>query len=281
MRRTAWFVAAMLAAAPSALAAQTGDHPNLILSIQGGVLGGTDLWHVPRQLLLGVFTGTRDTVSLGRRITSGITALASATYFQSPNFGYYAELGYFGISTEGQCAGIGQFTADSLAEFPSPNQKACEATNGATYPTSLAALQAGVVYRAFPNANVSPYVRATVGGGALSNSFVDAAPVITSRTACDSTVYPNGTCSYALFQDTKRPSFTWVATLAIGNTIRLSPGYNVRIEARDLIASLPIAADSGSVSGVATAKPGWRVRHMIGLTIGLDVILERSHRRRY
>ncbi len=281
MPRSTMVLAAMLAVAPAAARAQTPEHTNLVLTIQGGIIGGADLRHIPRQILPSALSGFKDTVQLGRRLTSGVAALVSATYFKSPNLGYYAEVGYFGISSEGACAGVGAFTADSSpnAEVPPPNQKACEAINGGTVPTSMVALQAGLVYRLVPNAGVSPYARATVGVGALSNSFIEESAYITSASACQA--FGTTQCLYTLLRDPREPSYTWVGTLAIGNVIQISPAYNARIEVRDLITSLPIATDSGTVSGQPTAKTGWRTRHMFGLTIGLDIVLERSHRRRY
>ena len=274
---------ALAPCAPSRLFAQTADHPNLIVTIQGGIITGGDLWSLPRQTLPGAFPpGSRDTVALGRRLRSGVVALASGTYFTSPHLGYYGEIGYFGMGGEGACSGVGTFKADSSpsGEVPPPNQKACEGVNGASFATSLVAFQAGVVYRFAPTSDVSPYLRFTAGVGALGNSFVEESALINSPGACSAFTPPQ--CTYTILDDPKRPSFTWVTTLAVGNTFRISPGYNARFEVRDLITSLPFAADSGtSVAGAPTARVGWKLHHAIGLTLGLDIILERSHRRRY
>ncbi len=274
---------AALAAIARPLAAQTPDHPNLILSIQGGLMSGGDLWHLPDQLVpVQAIGSSYDTISIGRRLQSGLSAAVTGMYFTSPHLGYTVELGYYGLGSEGQCAGVGTFKGDSVSG-ERPNQLACTAAQGNNFPTSMFGFQGGLTYRILPEGTVSPYGRFTAGLALIDNSFVETTPEIFAPKTC--TGQAGGTqtqqCAYVLLQAPNRPSMTWLATLAVGNTFHLSPGYNARLEVRDLITSLPIARDSGLANGVAMAKTGWRTRHMIGLIFGLDVILERSHRRRY
>lgn len=281
MPRSTLVLAALLALAP-ALEAQSPDHPNLVLSIQGGLMAdGGNLWAI-RQLESVQQPAPNgvgwDTLALGRRITAGLTALVSGTYFRSPRLGYTVEIGYLGFGGEGTCSVIGTYKTSTAAN-EQPNRLACEATDRSSFDNNVVALQAGVTYRLLPAAAVAPYARITAGVGALGNSYIDTSPTIVADSTCASFV--GHSCPYTLLNDPHRASITWVATLAIGNTFQLSPAYNIRLEVRDNIASLPFASDSGTVGGTPTPRSGWRLRHAFGLTVGLDVVLEHSHRRRY
>jgi len=284
MRRTASIAATLLlAAAP--LVAQSREQPNLILSITGGLATGADLWTLPRQLEAvncgspgSCVTSNYDTLALGRRVSPGITAIFSGTYFASPHVGYTAEIGYLGLGSEGACGVIGAYSPDA----EEVNQQACQNTQGAHEPTSMVAFQGGVTYRFQPLSFLVPYVRVTAGFGLLGNSFVETTANVVAPSFCSGTGSP--VCEVSLLDDPNRASATWVATLAIGNTIRMSPAYAFRFELRDFVTSLPVATGGNkpdSEHPEPTAQTSMRTRHFVALTAGFDVILERSHRRRY
>lgn len=271
-------IAAALAV-PCTLAAQNEPGPNLILSVSAGVMTGTDLWHLPAQQL-GAFGGQRDTIAIGRRIGSGITASVSAQYFRTPHLGYAFEVGYFDIGTEGECAPVGTFKS-SAPGAEVPNQIACDATNNGKFATSMVAFETGITYRFLPAGTVSPYLRVMGGLAALSGTFVETTPTIYAPQTCQANNFATPDCPYTLLDAKASPTVTWIASLAVGNTFHIAPAYNARLEIRDVITSLPVGTDSGMVNGVATAQTGWKLRHMLNLRLGFDVILERSHRRRY
>jgi len=274
MTRTASIAATLLlAAAP--LAAQSREQPNLILSITGGLTTGADLWTLPRQLE--VAGNSYDTLALGRRVSPGITAIFGGTYFASPHVGYTAEIGYLGLGSEGSCGVIGAYTYDA----EQVNQQACQNTQGAHEPTSMVAIQGGVTLR-FPLAFLVPYVRVTTGLGLPGNSFVETTANVVAPNFCSDTGSP--VCEISLLNDPHRASATWVATLAIGNTVLMSPAYAFRFELRDFVTSLPVATGGNkpdSAHPEPTAQTSMRTRHFVALTAGFDVILERNHRRRY
>lgn len=286
MARVSGAVGLLLAGA-AVLHAQTSDQPNLVLSITGGLTTGQRLWTLPHQLVpygctsstgLPPCTGssaTFDTLRLGRRLRPGPVGSLSAAYFRSAHFGYVLEFGYFGVESEGRCEPVVPYHADSEDK----NQQACEAVQGAHFRTSLVAFQAGLTYRARVG-RVSPYVKGTAGIGALGNSFVQAFVTVFARGYCS----PNLTCNQTLPDEDRRRSATFVSTLAAGLTVPLGPGYQARAEVRDLIAGIPIAADSStptSAQPFPVARTGTRTRHVLVVTMGIDVILERRHRRRY
>jgi hypothetical protein len=267
-------VAVALSAAPSF--AQTREAPNFILSINGGVTTSGQLWSVPRQLVLSSPPGGGggyDTVRLSRALQSGIVGTVLATLHRSPNLGYVAEIGYFGVASEGRCTMIGPSNLDG----ENKNGQACTAVEGASYRTSVVGFQGGLTYRLVPRGALSPYARATAGIGALGNSYIETSGIAIAPTTC-------GVCNWPLLYESKRKTLTWVATLAAGLTWRAGPGYQLRLEARDLIVALPIVSDStgqGAPNPFPTARTGTLTRHVFVFTAGLDVVLERRHRRRY
>lgn len=267
-------IAAALSAAPSF--AQTGDAPNFILSINGGVTTSGQLWSVPRQLVLASPPGGGggyDTLRLGRALRPGIVGTVLATLHRSPHLGYVAEIGYFGIGSEGRCTMVGPSNLDGEDK----NGQACRAVEGASYRTSVVGFQGGLTYRLVPRGALSPYVRATAGLGAIGNSYVETSGVVAAPSTC-------GICNWQLLYESNRKVLTWVATLAAGLTWRAGDGYQVRLEARDLVVALPIVSDStgqGAPNPFPTARTGTLTRHVFVFTAGLDVVLERRHRRRY
>lgn len=265
MIRPAVIVLAGLAAAQPAFA-QNPPQPTLVLTISMGLTTGGDLWSVPRQQ---VPRGTgMDTLSLGRRLRPGLSGVFSATYHRSGALGYTVEVGYFGVASESRCAPHGTLGTD--------NQSACAALQGTHYPTSAVGFQAGLVYQVFPGRTASPYLRATAGFAALGESYVNMVPRIVS-VGCASV------CDYVLLREKHRTGAAGLATLALGTTVTAGWGYRIRLEVRDLIIGLPIAADSAPSTGADAliAPPGRATRHVVTLTAGLDVMLERTHRRRY
>ena len=97
-----------------------------------------------------------------------------------------------------------------------------------------------------------------------------------------------GTATVYFLADQHHKELTWMVSLGAGAMLPLSPGYQLRLEARDLIVALPYptgpATDTGSVAN-ASALPqppiGVKVRHVPTLMLGLDVVLERRRGRRY
>ena len=280
-------VMAVLASGGAALHAQSPQQPTLILTINGGLTSGGDLWTLPRQLVpvIGATdpNGQFDTLRLGRRLRPGIVASLVATLHRSRHVGYAFEVGYFGLDSEGRCEAIVPFHPDAGTPAPEmKNQQACEAAQGNHFGTNVIGFQGGLVYRLTPPGPVSPYVRATGGLAALGSSYVQTITRVLAPQGCAST--GSNTCNIALLVQQRRVSATWSGTLAAGLSWAFGPGYQLRLEARDFIVSLPIASDSTTPTTAnpdPVARVGSRTKHVLILTAGLDVILERRHRRRY
>jgi hypothetical protein len=186
-------------------------------------------------------------------------------------------VGYFGVGSEGSCAAIGPYTLDAEQK----NEQACLAAQGTIFRTNVVGFMAGVSYRVAPRGFVSPYVRATGGLGMLGGSFIETGSVVSAPTTCGQF---GGICPITLLYEARRTTLTYLGTLAVGATWRAGQGYQVRFELRDLIVGLPVATDSaglGAPEPFPTARSASRTRHVLAFTAGLDVILERRHRRRY
>jgi hypothetical protein len=258
--------------------AQTSEQPNLIFTISGGYLTGGSLWKIPRQLAfaqLGATGNVWDTVSLGRRLRPGLAATLAATYFRSAHLGYSLEAGFFGIGSESACDSVVPFhpTADQV------NQQACRYLQGQNISGDVVGFLGGLVWRFSPRGN-QPYVRVAGGLAILGGSYIEtAAPVRLSSGAAP---------VLFILADRDHKSLTWMLSLGAGAMLPLSPGYQLRVEARDIILALPCptgpATDTGAValgSQLPFPPVGFKIMHIPTITVGLDVVLERRRGRRY
>lgn len=262
----------ILLSAPPA-AAQTGEQPNLVLTLFGGAMTGHSLWHIPNQplcVLLGSGSATScsaeyDTLDLARDITSSIVAGASATYFKGPHLGFQGEIYYLGLTLEDRCKGV-FYNPDT----ESRNQQLCDDISAVSRSSSAIAIIGSVVLRASAARANSPYFSAGVGivshpGGTIEMS---------GRFLSQNTVY-----SRAVIGD-DHPSGTSIGLqLAAGMTTRLSRGYQFRLELRDAV--VPLRRVIGPANSLAQAPTTSRTYHHFALTLGLDIVLEKKRGRRY
>jgi hypothetical protein len=278
--RTFGLAAALAAVGATAVRAQTQEQPNLILTISAGYLTGGELWTIDRQLapVATVATSGWDTLRLGRRIRPGLAATLGATYFPSSHLGYTAEAGFFGIGTEAACAPVGPYAPDP-PDFK--NQQACQFLQGENIRGNVVGFLGGLIWR-FTTRGNQPYVRAAVGAGILGNSYVETfAPIVYHLTA-DTVAEAN----LIFLTDSSQGRLTWMASLGAGATLPLAPGYQLRVEVRDLITSLPVATgaarDTAAILRGNPAPPtSWKVVHVPTITVGLDIVLEKRRGRRY
>ena len=277
-RRIAGIALALGACLAFPARAQTGEQPSLIFTISGGFLTGGHLWSIPRQLAFVEQSATGDlwdTVSLGRKLRSGFSATLTATYFQSPHLGYSLEAGFFGLESVGSCAPVGQF----IQTLDNQNTQACQRAQGQKLRGDAVGLLAGLVYR-ITTSGIQPYVRAAGGGAILGSSYVEVAAPVLVTGGNTSTVY--------FLADQNHKELTWMVSLGVGVMLPLAPGYQLRVEGRELIVPLPYptgpATDTGAVAN-SSALPqppiALKVVRVPTLMIGLDVVLERRRGRRY
>ena len=273
MTRAVCILAALALGATAAQAqSPSPQEPTLVFSISVGMTTQGDLWTLPKQPQIA--PGGADTLALGRVLRPGLVAGLAATYQRAAHFGFTGEVTYFGIASEQRCTGPATFLPDSANG--NINQQACTNANGKHVATSVVGFLVGGVYSFLPRSNFQPFLRATVGPGLMGNSYIQTTGTIRSP-AC---VTIDSICDLALLDENGSKQFTWVANLSGGATFKFAPGYRLRFEAHDVITSLPVATGPKPVTG-GYPTTGMTVKHVPTFTMGLDVLLERRHARRY
>ena len=266
-------LASLLAAGGAA--AQSSERPLLIISMTGGFLTGGRLWTLDRQLA-SVNSGDIDSLSLGRYFRTGYVIGVGATVFRSPHIGIAAEIAFLGLGTESRCAPRGPYAFDSQHI----NEQACLSAQGYRLPTNATAIQGGVVWRALPEARVQPYLRAIGGLALLGGSFVETGGLV-AVAGVDTTRPPVVTRTFLAERSSRE--LTWIATLSAGVMLQLSPGYQLRFEARDILLGLPVPTGPGAFDSAPPVAPSRdRTVQLPAFAVSLDLILEPLRRpRRY
>ena len=248
----------------------TGEQPNLVLSIVGGTVTGHSLSAIGKQQVCllnpgGSCSGNYDTLRLSRTIGSSIALGASATYFPWPHVGFHAELSYLGLPIDDGCVGL----------FYNPDvdlkaQQMCDNLQSVAGAGGAITLFAGVTVRAGARRAFSPYLRTSIGVVNLSRSTVEVIGDYVDGT---------GPQERQLISDQTPRHLSPMFGMATGFTTGLGPGYQMRIEARDVITSLERV--TGAANDLTIAPVASRYYHHFALILGLDVVLERKRGRRY
>jgi hypothetical protein len=255
--------------------AQSRERPLLIISMTGGFLTGGELWRLPRQLAP-VNSGEIDSLALGRYFRTGYIIGVGATVFRSPHVGIAGEVAFLSLGTESRCAPLGPYAPDAQHV----NEQACLSAQGYRLPTNATALQGGIVWRARPDAPVQPYLRAIGGLALLGESFVETRGFV-AIPGVDTTRPPVVTRSF--LTERSRRELTWIATLSAGVILAVSPGTQLRFEARDVVLGLPVVTGPGSIDTALPIAPTRdRTVHLPAFAVSVDLILEPvRHPRRY
>lgn len=252
----------------STATAQTPSGSQLVLTILGGAVGGHSLWTVPKQPLLSlVDSGQFDTLRLSREITSSIVVGASATYFLSAHVGVHAEISYLGLPNDDGCTVLHQTPNDSLVSEVCNDIQSRSGAGGAI------SFFVGATLRATPQRALSPYLRGNIGVVSMPHSRV--AVVGDYLTAFGPQPIP-------VIADPSPRRAAPLFGLAAGVTTPIGKdrGYQFRLEIRDVITSIErVTGPADATTLIApTASKSY---HHLGLTIGLDIVLERTRGRRY
>ena len=256
---------ALLAVAPRAVA-QTQDQARIAFTVMGGYVLSKDLWRVDRQPVADAPLPS-DTFAISRRIRPTLTFGFSGIYFPGEHLGYVGEAYLIGLGFEDSCALV-------YASGSTRNQQVCTNLNQAEKAATAVALNGGLVYRVASRSIVSPYLR--VAGGLLfttqsSVRTIGQFPSVSNAgELADAIIYPDNGDS--------RISPTGV--LAIGFTSPMGKGYQFRWELRDNIAAVRAVTGPTAVDGILPPI-ATRIKHLISLNVGFDVVLERRRGRRY
>ena len=256
---------ALAAAVPAA--GQARDRPTLMLTIYGGLQTGQSLWSMARQplSLLDTVPTAFDTLRLSRSVGSGLLLGLTATYFFLPQVGVHAQIGYEGFPLDDTCAML-----HAEPDEDQRNTQLCSNISRSTVSGGAIHLSGGVVLRAAARGAVSPYVRAGIGFVNRPQStvgtvgaYVTNATIMSREVIADDSPY--------------RTSVS--ATFGIGFTVPLSPGYQFRLEVRDAVSR--IERPAGAANSQADAATEMTAFNSLGLTVGLDIVLEQKRGRRY
>jgi hypothetical protein len=253
----------------SVSAQATGDQARLIFTVSAGAAGGKALWSVPRQAVQFPGATGADTLALGRDIRSTLVVGFGGSYFPGEHLGFGAEGFLIGLGYEDSCRQLFTSGSPSVAS-------ACQSIQGATKSATAVILSVGPVLRFNSRKLFSPYVRANLGLvfsnqsslrtiGRYSGSGGERLDLIIYSDEHDSRVGPS-------------------LALGAGFTAALSPGYQLRWEMRDNIVGVQrISGPSPRTGDVATPITPHELefKHLISITIGFDVVLERRRGRRY
>lgn len=267
-----------LAAVRAPAAAQAGNQPTMVLSIFAGVQTGYSLWSVGRQPLCvldpqNACSANFDTLAVSRSAASALVAGLTVMYFPRPRVGVFAQLGYQGFPLDDDCT--------SLFHHPDPddpfpvsagrNEQVCNSIRSTSVPGGSMSGLVGIVARTGMSAPVSPFLRAGLG--------IISRPQSSVQLEGDYAISTTANARRIVILD-ESPTRTLVAVLAsVGITARLGPGYQFRLELRDLMSGVDAPTGPADAGGLAPSSS--QFTHSLALTVALDIVLERRHRRRY
>lgn len=268
--RSFWFVACALTCALwSPTSAQTRSEANLVLTILGGAVTGHSLWTVDKQPLCvgaAACTGQYDTLRLSRSISSSLVLGAAGTFFPSPHVGFHAEIAYMGLPVDSDCMGL-FFNPDT----ENKNQQICDDIRSQSAGGGAIAIFGGVTLRAAARRSVSPYVRGSIG---LVNQPRSTVEMVGGYIDGSGTFFER-----QVIADPKPRRNSLLLGAAVGFTAPLGQGYQFRLEVADLVTSLNRL--TGPVNALGIGPTATRAYHHFALTLGFDVVLEKSRGRRY
>jgi len=251
------------------LAAQQGGEPHLYLSIFGGGHTGQELWLLEKQPII-VLPSQYDTLDLGRTMASGFIVGASGAYFPGPHIGFEAEIALMSMTLESSCS-IRQSQPPVVNDI---GPALCASVQGQGVSNNAVSFSVGVIARALADRSLHPYVRLDAGIVSRTHSTIE---------MIGSYVDPDGNVvSQTLVSDENPDNTGPHVTAAFGLALSLGPGYQLRLEGRDLMMQLDRVTGQGNANSVPLVLPhSEHIYHIFALTVALDVILEKQHHRRY
>jgi hypothetical protein len=266
-------VAGVLAAvlfAPGRAAAQVNPEPRLIFSIFGGVAKGPDLYEIPQQPLLLVFTPEYDTLALRRQTTTAPMIGVNATVYRSSGFGLVAEAAYVGVRIDDDCRMLYEHT-----DLQRRNYQVCTDITRRVGTVSNVGFTLGGAYRLASRSAVSPYIRLQGGVSIQSASLVEMVGTYNEVTA-DNRIVPR---NRVVIADESTISVHPMVAGALGVSFALSPGYHIRAEVRDHLMRFQRPTGPAGDVGDVPIEGFWG--HAPALVFGFDIVLERRRGRRY
>jgi hypothetical protein len=262
MRTSVAVAIALCAPLGAPLAAQaTRDRPTLIFTISAAYLDGVGLWTVPDQPVSDNTLDLVDHFFLSRSVKRNLGAGFSGTYYRGAHVGFTAEAFMLGLGYSDVCRPIRPAQSTSNADL-------CSSIND-TRSAAAVTMSTGLVYRVGAGEFISPFGRLAAG------------ILINNQSPLRVTGHPTDGSDLVLYDDARggpwvRPAFT----LGVGTTIAAGRGYHIRWEVRDNIVGIQRVTGVNPVQG-GVPPHETTYKHILGLSVGLDVILEKRRGRRY
>ncbi len=266
-RRLLSFLTIVLAGTGSLSAQATADQARLVLSVNAGYIPGTSGWRVVGQPL---YDDQRpevsiDTLSLNRSIRPSLSFGAQAIYFAGDNLGFLGEAQLIGLGFRDTCT-------RTYATGSSRNNAVCANIDNSETSGSAVLVGAGAIYRINSRKTVSPFARVGLGGVISTQSSIETIGRFPN---------PEGEpVEVELYPDESSTRLTAGATLGLGFTAVIGRGYQVRWEVTDRIVGVRGVTGPTAQDG-APPPTSLRYRHLFGIQVGFDVVLERERGRRY
>ena len=270
--RTTLLALGLSAALPlGSLAAQaTRDQARLVFNIAAGYVGSRSLWQVSGQPLYDDRFGGDvlvDTLTLIRSIRPTLSIGLKGIFFRSDHVGFFGEAYLLGLGFQDGCT-------RTHATASARNAEVCSSVDNAEEAASAVQVSAGAIYRINSRKVISPYGRIGLGAAISNRNSVAMTGSFSSPQSGDQLV------QVVIYPDESSTRITGAMTLALGMTAVLTPGYQIRWEVRDNVVGIRGVTGPTVLDGVAPPT-SLQYRHLLGIEVGFDVVLERRRGRRY
>ncbi len=256
------FFALLALGLPAALSGQTADQARLMFTVGFGQTTTTDqLWRVGHQPFI-ADVGIIDTLAVSRSFRRSLNVVLSGTYFPGDHLGFNVEAQLLGLATKDKCEIA--FTQGSITTYD-----LCNSINREERSATSAAISGGVIYRIASHQPIHPYVRTNVGILITQQSFIKTRGFVGLDEA-ELTLYDDRNPSRL------QPYFSFGG----GVVAVIGRGYQFRAEIRDNYVRIPRITGASERQGIEPPNTT-SGRHVLTMTIGFDVVLERKRGRRY
>jgi hypothetical protein len=272
MRRPPALALVVLALLASPLHAQArGDQARLSFGLGIGSSTSSELWTVRDQPMYD--NANIDTIIVSRSLRPTLGLVFLATWFPKPRFGLAAEAHLLGLGYEDHCR-------TTYASGSARNLAQCRNINIQTPPGTAAAVTLGGMFRPFPTAGVQPYLRGNVGLLVTQQSAVrmrgtTLVPDPETPDPTDSTL-----ADYYVYQDEHPSAIRPTGAIGVGFTAFVGRSYQTRLELKDnMVLFEQVTRPATFPNEIPDTRN--RLHHVVSLTIGFEVVLEKKRGRRY
>ncbi|MFL5403396.1 MAG: hypothetical protein ACJ8BF_11335 [Gemmatimonadales bacterium] len=250
-------------ALPAPVTAQrTNDQARLIFTLSAGIIGGKDLWSASPQPIQP--SGAVDTFALARRIRSTLAVSFSGTYFPGAHLGLVVEGFLVGLGFEDSCRQLFSTGSSAVSAL-------CKSIQGAEKAATAVILSAGPVFRLNSQSLVSPYARLGAGLVFSNQSSLRTTGILQTS---------GGPSGFDVYTDDHESRVDPAFALGVGFTAAVARGYQLRWEVRDNLVGIQRVIGTTSEAGLIPPHT-LEYKHLLSMTIGVDVVLERRRGRRY